>query len=223
MVGISTMSVRHRRLLTLLSIVALCLGLVLAFGGCSSHDDATTSHPTPLFSVTGKVVVKSDLAVPDGARLYCGWMVSSESPDYTYVYGTGTVDMTTKTFRIDFTAAPPDEALNRVGTTRSRGVGILAFMLYPGPTEGRMPSEGLPSTAALYGAVNNAAVIYVRHRDSALAARPDDWIRRFQEGFSIGIGVDEAVGFDSFEPAGDRPLELYISDDQDDFVFPNWT
>ena len=185
--------------------LALVLALLSACG--DSHGSSDTA-----FVVRGPLTNQSSQPVPANARVVVAWVVTSASPDYTYIYGEGTVQA--GTFRVTFTAPPPAEALNE----GQIGVGIVLLTTGTGLHSG-MRLEDAPANTVLLGATGNYAVIY-RAVDAVTRV---DWAGPFPLGFSAGVGVERPGDFDAFAPTDPTGLELLVVDDIDDIDFVNWT
>src|SRR5438046_2813622 len=93
------MRLRTRLLLATLPFVTACGG-----------GDSLTAPKLPV-TFSGTIQVRNGTTVPANARVLALWGVSSTSPNYSYVYGVGTVNAG-GTFSITFSADPPTAALN---------------------------------------------------------------------------------------------------------------
>lgn len=188
-------------------LVSLALSLMLLAGcGESSGSSDTT------FVVRGPLTNLSSQPVPSNARVVVAWVVTSGTPDYTYLYGEGTVSA--GTYRVTFTGPPPDAALN----DGQLGVGIVLLTSGTGLHSG-MRLEDAPANAVLLGATGNYAVIY-KAVDPVTRV---DWADQFALGFGAGVGVERPGDFDAFAPTDPTGLELLVVDDIDDIDFVNWT
>ena len=192
---------RARRLTPL----ALALGFLAACGDSSGSSDT-------VFVVRGPLTNQSSQAVPANARVVVAWVVTSASPDYTYIYGEGTVQG--GTYRVTFTAPPPAEALN----DGQIGVGIVLLTSGSGLHSG-MRLEDAPANTVLLGGTGNYAVIY-KAVDTVTRV---DWAGPFPLGFGAGVGVKRPGDFDAFAPTDPTGLELFVVDDIDQIDFVNWT
>jgi hypothetical protein len=116
------------------------------------------------------------------------WQVTSGSPDYTWKYGMGSSSGTMFMVTVDMT--PPPQAINSYGI----GVGIVGLL----PAGTNIP-DGMVTSSQLQNASfsDRYAIIY-----KAPTANPTlvPWIAPFGEGLSCGRCVDQATGFDTFEP-----------------------
>jgi hypothetical protein len=203
-------------------VALLCAGLLFVATACGDDDPVTpTEQP---YTITGTVQVKSGVELPPNAVLSAVWNVDS-SPDYAYVFGKGTIDLTTMTFTITF-GTPPQQALNISDGSQvpaglpPLGVGIIALADFNGndphmlgATEARKP----------FGAVMNTGVIYVGGNPAAFQqVAPLSWVAPFPQGYSLGQGQKTTETHDIFVPIDMTNPVLRITDDPSEFVFPNW-
>jgi hypothetical protein len=161
--------------------------------------------------VSGPLTNVSGQPVPVNARVVVAWVVTSAEPDYTYIYGEGTVEG--DAYRVGFPAAPPTVALN----AGQIGVGIVILTSGSGLHSG-MRLEDAPANTVLLGGTGNYAVIY-KAVDTVTRV---DWADPFPLGFGAGVGVDRPGDFDAFAPTVPTGLELIV-DDIDNIDFVNWT
>ena len=188
-------------------VALLAVGLSL-FAACSD----STGPSTTSVVVSGPLTNVSGESIPGDARVVVAWVVSSGSPDYTYVYGEGTVQ--DGSFRVVFRAPPPAEALNG----GQLGVGIVLLTSGPGLHSGMRLEDADPATGLLLGATGNYAVIY-KATDPVTFV---DWADAFPLGFGTGVGVERPGQFDAFRPTDPGGLELLV-DGIDNIDFVNWT
>lgn len=194
-----------RRLARFAPSLFLVLSAATACGG-----DATGSSED-LFTVSGPITNVSGQPIPSNARVVIAWVVSSGSPDYTYIYGEGTVQG--GSFRVTL-RTPPAEALNQGEV----GVGV-ALLTTNGSLRSGVHLEDLPvGPEELLGATGRFAVIY----KAAETVTYVDWADAFPFGFGAGVGVERPGDFDAFEPVAPTSLELIV-DDLDNIEFVNWT
>jgi hypothetical protein len=186
-----------------LALLALAL-TVTACGDSTGSSDARFTVRGPLTNVSGQ-------AIPGGARVVVAWVVTSADPDYTYIYGEGSVQG--GTYQITFDAPPPAEALN----AGQLGVGIVLLTTATGLHSG-MKLEEAPANTVLLGATGNYAVIYKAIEEVTRV----DWAGAFPLGFGAGVGVERPLDFDAFAPTEPTGLELIV-DDIDNIDFVNWT
>lgn len=191
---------------TRLARLAVPCCVLLALAACS---DSTGSSDA--FTVSGPLTNVSGQPVPAGARVVVAWVVSAASPDYTWIYGEGTVQG--NTFRVTFPAPPPATALN----AGELGVGIVLLTTGTGLHSG-MRLEDAPAGTVLLGGTGDFAVIY----KATDAVAQVDWEGAFPLGFSAGTGVERPGDFDAFAPVAPTSLELIV-DDIDNISFVNWT
>jgi hypothetical protein len=180
----------------------LVLGALLLVYRCANE------APNKL-QISGTINNTVGANIDSSTRVLVGWSVSG-SPNYTYIYGEGSIDLAAKTFSVNFTENPPAEALN------SRGVGIgLIFFTNDAqvPARGKIRGE-LPAVA---GATAHA-VIFIDQNHGDLAAFRDAWPTRFPVGYSMGEGYDIPGGsIDGFKPTGNTGIPV-----QTDFVTHRW-
>ena len=192
---------------------ALVTGL-LAIAACGDASGPRTPMP---FDISGTLAGPQLASLPAGSRVVVLWVVTSGSPDYTYIYGQGTIDAANGRFSVRLPDAPPAAALNAYGV----GVGI-PIVIPPGVTlpNGRVTDDAALEAAAL-GAAGNYAVIYTAGaRPAGFTGIP--WIDAFPLGYGVGRGIDLSGSFDGFEPVGSTTIEMII-DDIDNIDFVNWT
>lgn len=182
--------------------------LALSIGACSDSSGSSED----LFTVSGPVSNVGGRPVPAGAHVVVAWVVSAASPDYTYIFGQGTVQG--GTFRVTFPAPPPAEALN----AGQLGVGVVVLTTSTGLTNGVHLEDVALDPTELLGATGRFAVIY----KATEVVDQVDWEAAFPLGFGAGAGVDRQNDFDAFEPAAPSALELIV-DDLDNIDFVNWT
>jgi len=184
--------------------------LALAVAMLAACGDSTGSSGTT-FVVRGPLTNVSGQPVPANARVVVAWVVTSADPDYTYIYGEGTVQ--SSTYQVTFTAPPPAEALNE----GQIGVGIVLLTSGSGLRSG-MRLEEAPANTVLLGGTGNYGVIY----KAVGTVTRVDWADAFPLGFGAGVGVERPGDFDAFAPTDPAGLELIV-DDIDNIDFVNWT
>lgn len=165
---------------------ALLFTLVLPLAGC---DDSTGSSDS-LLTVGGSIVNHSGAPIPANARVIIGWVVSSTSPDYTYLFGEGLV--TGSTFSITPRQPPAAAALN----AGNLGVGFVHLTADPNIHPGVHLEDVLVDPAQLLGATGQFAVIYT----TTGAEQTRDWAAAFERGYGVGAGVKRVGDLDVFEP-----------------------
>lgn len=199
---------RGRALLTLAAVFVTALAAGCKGGG---------TGPTDGFVVTGRLQNNKQAAIPAEARLVAVWSVSSGTPDYGYVFGEGTINRVTGTFRLRFDQPPPLQALN----AGELGVAFIVATTDQSLREGDIITSSSPLNG-LIGITGQHAVIFVRSHDGAGQVR--DWVALFDTGYSVGVGVKAPAGavFDTFEPASQSSPRLII-DDPANIEVVNWT
>lgn len=197
-----------RRILILVSLLAVgsCDGPTEPGPGEEPGDDGST--------VGGTIQNNVQVAIPADARIVVGWAVSSGSPDYTYVFGDGTIDRSNGTFEVTFEGPPPVAALN-AGVL---GVGIIVATTDQEVGTGDDLADVLESE--IVGAAGAYGVIYVADTDGAAASR--SWAEEFGAGYGVGMGQEVPGSFDAFIPVGASGAVLVI-DDLENIDFVNWT
>lgn len=182
--------------------------LAASLAGCG---DGT--GPSQQFVVSGTIQNNTQAPIPPDARLVVVWVVSSGSPDYTYVFGQGTLSPG-GTFRIQLAQSPPVQALNN----GALGVGIIVATTSQSLQNGDDISS-IPETE-LIGAAGRYGIIFVTTPQDAAQYR--DWAAEFDSGFGVGVGVEVPGDFDRFEPVPPSGVVLTI-DDLQNIDFVNWT
>ncbi|HET6837094.1 MAG TPA: hypothetical protein VFH24_03565 [Gemmatimonadales bacterium] len=175
--------------------------------GCSDNND-----PGEGFVVTGTIQNNTGAPLPANTRLVLAWGVSSGSPDYSYIFGQGTVDPAAGTFRLQLDQPPPAQALN-AGVL---GVGIIVATTNQALGTGD-DIDGVPSTD-LVGAAGRHGVIFI----GPGTVQYREWAADFDTGYSVGVGVDVVDDFDRFEPTDPSSVVLII-DAIENIDFVNWT
>lgn len=183
--------------------------IVLAPVGC---DDST--GPGDGFVIRGSIQNNTADPLPPNARLVVAWVVSAGSPDYTYVFGEGTIDAMAGTFELILTYAPPNAALN----ASVLGVGIIVATTNAALSAGNDLSD-IPE-ADIIGAAGRYGIIYLA--DATAAASIGSWAEDFEEGYGVGEGMEVPGSFDAFFPADPSGVVMVI-DDLSNIDFVNWT
>jgi len=174
-----------------------------------------SSGPTEGFSVSGTIQNNTQSPVPANARLLVVWVVSSGSPDYTYVFGEGTIDRDAGTFEVRITDPPPTAALNDARL----GVGVIVLTTNATVSTGD-DMDAVPQ-ADFVGAAGRHGVIYIAG-DPADAAQSRAWALDFTHGYGVGVGVSVPGDFDKFAPTNASGVVLVV-DDWENIEFVNWT
>ena len=182
---------------------ALMMVAGVALAGCSDATD-----PGDAVTVSGVIENRNAATIPANARVVVLWGVSSGSPDYSFVFGTGTVSPGGE-FSITFDGPPPAAALNN-GTL---GVGLVLLTSDQSLGEGQVPSNyGFPG---VLGLTEDHSIIY---RSGAPGI---DWAAACPPGYSVGEVQRSNVGFDSFIRVGLD--DLLVVDVIQNLNPPNWT
>lgn len=192
----------------LVSVVTVFVSVMAA--GCQDGTGTRTG-----FVVTGHIQNNTQAPIPANARLIAVWGVSAGSPDYSYVFGEGTINRFTGTFRIEFDQPPPVNALNH---------GVLGVAFLIATTDQSLKDgdslTGSSSTAQIIGVTGQHAVIFVDHQDTLYV---NTWVPSFPTGYSVGVGVKVPGSvFDKFEPVS-RSSPILIIDDLGNIEIVNWT
>ncbi len=193
------------------SLGSLCfVGFLLLSVGCTNGG---------VLGAEGVVagVVKSASSIPPAAELGVVWTVSSGSPDYNILAGTGALTSDGFAVEIGETLNLGDSLAEEALNDGELGVGVIIAMA-PGtlPAEGRLDER----PEGLLGATPRYAIIF--RKTDGPGTLP--WAELFPAGFSCGVGVDaeDESLFDSFTPVDCREVELEFGD-IDSFDFVNWT
>ena len=192
-----------RARLTLISLL-----VTAAVSGC--HD---ATGPATEFVVTGPVQNNTQTAIPANARVVVVWVVSAGTPDYGYVFGEGTLDRNAGTYRVQFDGPPPAEALN-LGML---GVGLVVATTDQSLQNGDVLTDEIDG---FVGITAHHAVIFVSRRQDATQLL--DWASAFDNGYSVGVGVEVPGTFDKFVPASPSSAVLIV-DDIANIDVVNWT
>jgi hypothetical protein len=184
--------------------------MLLVAGAAACGD---SNNPTSGFVVSGTIQNNTGAPLPDNTRVLIAWGVSSGTPDYSYVFGEGTLDAAAGTFRIQLDQPPPAQALN----TGQLGVGLVFATTNQTIGTGVL-GENLTEDNVI-GAAGRYGVIYI---GSDASAEVRDWAAGFESGYNVGVGVDVVDDFDRFEPATPSSVILII-DDLANIDFVNWT
>ena len=135
------------------------------------------------------------------------WQVTSGSPDYTWKYGEGSSSGTM--FMVTLDLVPPAQAINSYGV----GVGIVGLL-----PAGTIIPDGMVTNQQLQNASfsDRYAIIYKAPNANATLV---PWIAPFAAGMSCGRCVDQATGFDTFEPVACPMVQII----QGAAMVCNWT
>jgi hypothetical protein len=193
-----TALLRTALLASLLTVISL---------GCSD-----SNNPGDGFVVTGTIQNNTGQPLPANTRVLVVWVVSSGSPDYSYVFGQGTVDAAAGTFRIQLDQSPPAIALNTGGL----GVGVIVATTNQSIENGDDVED--VQLSELVGAAGRHGVIFIDQN----GVQDPEWATAFESGYGVGVGVDVVDDFDRFEPADPSSVVLII-DDIENIDIVNWT
>ena len=175
-----------------------------------------STDPAGSFVVTGHVEKRTQAPIPANARLLAVWGVTSGSPDYSYIFGEGTINPLLGTFSIRFDQPPPIKALNR----GALGVAFIMATTDQSLQVGDSVGSSYPVTEII-GVTGQYAVIFVQNRDTLTAFT---WVDAFDDGYSVGVGVKALPTevFDKFAPTS-RSSAVLIIDDLANIEIVNWT
>ncbi|MGE3802875.1 MAG: hypothetical protein AB7H80_17805 [Candidatus Kapaibacterium sp.] len=215
-----------------LTIVALLLALIIGGAvGCSDKLVPPTTEDSK-GTLSGTIVNETGQPIPEDATIIVAWSVSSGNPDYTYVYGEGTINREKNTFSVDIQDLPAP-AMNTFYDNFSFGVGYLIVVSKSQAetifAQGRTIYGDIEEP--LYGAANFSNVIYVNKDIDSLDAPGEcrsSWLRTFSKGFGFGKGKKAAefegnCTFDGFTPAPSDEIEIILNNDPNRFAGVNWT
>ena len=192
------------RLLGLAFLATMSLGIP----GCS--DDPVSPTPLPV-TFSGTIQVNNGTTVPANARILVLWGVTAGSPDYDYVFGSGTMG-SNGTFTITFTEAPPAAALNQ----NQLGVGLVILTTDQNLQQGQVPATY--TYPGLLGISEDYSIIFTQNLSAELQA---DFPGRFN-GYGLGEVERSSTTFDSFKSVPRDALKLIV-DDLANLNPPNWT
>jgi hypothetical protein len=169
-------------------------------------------EPSEEFVVSGTIQNNTQAPISPDTRVVVVWVVSSASPDRSYVFGEGSLDPVASTFRIGFSQPPPLEALN----AEALGVGIIVV------TTGQSIEKGddISNMSEVIGMAGQHAVIYVNSPEQAV--QDYNWPAKFETGYGVGAGVKLPGPFDGFKPVDPSSVVLII-DDLENIEVVNWT
>jgi len=192
-------------------ILSKILILIFIVVSCASPTNPNGNENS--LTVTGTIENLNGTTLTENMKVYVFWRVTSGSPDYTYVWGKGSIDKSNMTFEVNLKDKPPTAALN-IG---SLGVGIIAIIDDNALQNGILPTDY--PTEKMIGIAGWNSVIFKADTsmDSSI-----DWLKRFNTGYDTGIGVDEEGIFDSFKPTDKNSIKIII-DAMGNIRVVNWT
>ena len=171
------------------------------------------------FKVSGPLNFRKHIQLPENARVLVVWSVTAGYPDYSYVFGEGTIDINNNSFEIEFDKLPPPESLNWYDSG-VLGVGTVIITTNQALKTGSMLPESF-SESDILGASGQYSIIYVNGNFETLGGL--NWCNQFNQGYSAGKGiVIPNSAFDGFEPINQTTIEI-IMDDLENILFVNWT
>jgi hypothetical protein len=131
------------------------------------------------------------------------------------VFGEGTINRLTGTFRIRFDQPPPPAALN----SGELGVAFIVATTNQSVKDGDVITSAT-QLATPIGITAQHAVIFVASHQQGVQLPA--WVDAFAPGYSVGVGVKTTGIFDAFQPASASSL-LLIVDDLANIEIVNWT
>ncbi len=212
---------------TIMVCAALAVCLLTGCDGEMAGDGADAAVAEEGFVIRGPVRALEGFEVEPDARLIGYWAVSSGSPNYGYVWGSGAIEGDEFVFRLP-DDRPPGAALNnrRPQIDAVLGVGIIVALpaSTPIPPDGRVDDPAV--RAALDTAIGGAyhhAIIYADGEAFAPGGHfyeEAQWGRDFElDVMMCGEGV-EMPDFDHFAPTECREVEVIFGLPLD---FVSWT
>ncbi|MQA89154.1 MAG: hypothetical protein GEU90_02790 [Gemmatimonas sp.] len=187
--------------------------VLLACSDTSGPSD--NGPPDGLITISGTIDNRTEATIPENTRLLLVWGVSATSPDYTYVFGEGTIDRNNGTFELVLEEPPPSAALN----ADALGVGVIAATTNTTVSTGDDIEIVPPSE--IVGATGCCGVIYVKDSNVATTVRP--WAEAFAPGYTVGVGEDvPGSSYDKFVPADASDVVLII-DEVTNIELVNWS
>jgi len=207
------------------SFFASLLLAACVLGSCNkATTTSNTTFPTYKYSFTGRISNPKNITIPDDAYLSVMWLV--ESSGYKYYYGEGYIDKSTNTFTFGFNNDLPIDATNHIKLSDSPqlGIGYIVLLTSPSKYLGKDTTKygDFPPGFKLWGAINWSGIIYIKGDLSGLS---DDfaWPKKFNQGYTYGVGVETGRTFEEFTPAAPNNMVLLIDTTLKAFTFPNWT
>lgn len=188
-------------------LLAAMLPLAMACG------DNGPTDPVTQITFTGTTTIRNGTTIPANARVLVIWGVSATSPDYSYVYGSGTIN-SAGAVTLTFNGPPPTAALN----LGQLGVGLVIITTDQTLAEGMLPANY--TFEGLIGASEDYSIIYTQNVSSEVASNIT-WTTQFN-GYGLGKVVRSSSTFDSFTIADPSTLKLVI-DAMANINVPNWT
>ena len=190
----------------LLAVAAL-LPLAISCG------ESGPTAPVTQITFTGTTTIRNGTTIPANARVLVVWGVSATSPDYAYVFGSGTIN-SSGAVTLTFDGPPPTAALN----LGQLGVGLVIITTDQTLAEGMLPANY--NYPGLIGASEDYSIIYTDDVSSDIASNIT-WTTQFN-GYGLGKVVRSDTSFDSFTIVEPSTLKLVI-DAMSNINVPNWT
>ncbi len=180
------------------------------------------SQSGPLFSISGSITFDKNIRIPNNPNLAVFWKAAGGN-DVSFVWGTGTIDVLTNTYRIDFDSYPPDSLISKFyGCNGKVGVGTVYLFSDPvAAVQGREFRGLVPLNTV--GTVRNKAIVFLfgRFQDSNCELNVP-WVNSFSNGFNLGKALYSSPASGYFEPSSDLSSDLIITDDPQKFISPIW-
>lgn len=188
------------------------LAVAAVLGACGDSPTELVPNELPV-TISGTIQIRNGTTVPSNARVLVIWGVSSASPDYSYVFGEGTVHAGGH-FTVTFTTNPPDDALNN----DRLGVGLIIATTDQTLGQGQVPSDY--TFPGFLGMSEDHSVVFVNTSFGAPGVRP--WESGFTSGYNLGEVQRSSTGLDAFRRVALTAARLVI-DALDNLNPPNWT
>lgn len=176
----------------------------------------------PLFSVSGDVLFENDVAIPSSRSLHVVWKMMGASDRYL-VWGSGSIDELSNSFRVDYNSYPPDSVVQRFfGCNGKFGIGHIVVL-----RDGEKVHDGSvisgPLITRIAAIVKDRAIVFVFGRISDTpCARTFPWTSWFSSGFNLGESLSISTGSAFYRPTQNSAASLVFSDDAVTLQTPVW-
>lgn len=189
----------------IITLTVITITLILT--NCEKDDNNES-----LITISGTLnVIKEDYLTSD-TRVLITW--PTDEPD-EYIFGEGVINTSDKTFKIILKDSLPKAAYY----AEDFGIGFI-FTTNDNEIEQRLYNGGM-DLETITGAAGGYCVIFKKKNVIALDLL-NYWTEKFQDGYSVGKGIDLPGVFDGFEPYNNHSV-IIIIDDLNNIEFTNWS